>query len=164
MRKVNDDICAIDIETHNEALELLRGRFNLNKIIRPLDKHVVLKNYNHIHELYDFPAFVILNHDIAESVASALDNVSIKMYYDDIAASSDNDENDRAVTYDQVLSGWAQSNMPSYYRPGSDYQSAEEFLADMGTDYVNDSIILANYKMAIDVLLRAEAKPWLMWV
>ncbi|WP_439825443.1 hypothetical protein [Aeromonas caviae] len=159
MRKVNDDICAIDIETHNEALELLRGRFNLNKIIRPLDKHVVLKNYNHIHELYDFPAFVILNHDIAESVASALDNVSIKMYYDDIAASSDNDENDRAVTYDQVLSGWAQSNMPSYYRPGSDYQSAEEFLADMGTDYVNDSIILANYKMAIDVLLRAEAKP-----
>ncbi|ELV7510293.1 hypothetical protein QMU95_003729 [Aeromonas veronii] len=158
MRKVNDDICAIDIETHNEALELLRGRFNLNKIIRPLDKHVVLKNYNHIHELYDFPAFVILNHDIAESVASALDNVSIKMYYDDIAASSDNDENDRAVTYDQVLSGWAQSNMPSYYRPGSDYQSAEEFLADMGTDYVNDSIILANYKMAIDVLLRAEAK------
>ncbi len=159
MRKVNDDICAIDIETHNEALELLRGRFNLNKIIRPLDKHVVLKNYNHIHELYDFPAFVILNHDIAESVASALDNVSIKIYYDDIAASSDNDENDRAVTYDQVLSGWAQSNMPSYYRPGSDYQSAEEFLADMGTDYVNDSIILANYKMAIDVLLRAEAKP-----
>ncbi|WP_109422326.1 hypothetical protein [Aeromonas caviae] len=158
MRKVNDDICAIDIETHNEALELLRGRFNLNKIIRPLDKHVVLKNYNHIHELYDFPAFVILNHDIAESVASALDNVSIKMYYDDIAASSDNDENDRAVTYDQVLSDWAQSNMPSYYRPGSDYQSAEEFLADMGTDYVNDSIILANYKMAIDVLLRAEAK------
>ncbi|MBO0505741.1 hypothetical protein FED29_020260 [Aeromonas veronii] len=158
MRKVNDDICAIDIETHNEALELLRGRFNLNKIIRPLDKHVVLKNYNHIHELHDFPAFVILNHDIAESVASALDNVSIKMYYDDIAASSDNDENDRAVTYDQVLSGWAQSNMPSYYRPGSDYQSAEEFLADMGTDYVNDSIILANYKMAIDVLLRAEAK------
>ena len=159
MRKVNDDICAIDIETHNEALDLLRDRFNLNKIIRSLDKHVVLKNYNHIHELYDFPAFVILNHDIAESVASALDNVSIKMYYDDIAASSDNDENDRAVTYDQVLSGWAQSNMPSYYRPGSDYQSAEEFLADMGTDYVNDSIILANYKMAIDVLLRAEAKP-----
>lgn len=159
MRKVNDDICAIDIETHNEALELLRGRFNLNKIIRPLDKHVVLKNYNHIHELYDFPAFVILNHDIAESVASALDNVSIKMYYDDIVASLGDDENDRAVTYDQVLSGWAQSNMPSYYRPGSDYQSAEEFLADMGTDYVNDSIILANYKMAIDVLLRAEAKP-----
>ncbi|MFQ2786175.1 hypothetical protein ACK3YW_06440 [Aeromonas caviae] len=158
MRKVNDDICAIDIETHNEALELLRGRFNLNKIIRPLDKHVVLKNYNHIHELYDFPAFVILNHDIAESVASALDNVSIKMYYDDIVASLGDDENDRAVTYDQVLSDWAQSNMPSYYRPGSDYQSAEEFLADMGTDYVNDSIILANYKMAIDVLLRAEAK------
>ncbi|WP_270657560.1 hypothetical protein [Aeromonas sp. Y293-4] len=158
MRKVNDDICAIDIETHNEALELLRSRFNLNKIIRPLDKHVVLKNYNHIHELYDFPAFVILNHDIAESVASALDNVSIKMYYDDIVASLGDDENDRAVTYDQVLSGWAQSNMPSYYRPGSDYQSAEEFLADMGTDYVNDSIILANYKMAIDVLLRAEAK------
>ena len=159
MRKVNDDICAIDIETHNEALELLRGRFNLNKIIRPLDKHVVLKNYNHIHELYDFPAFVILDNDIAEPVASALDNVSIKMYYDDVVASSDNDENDRAVTYDQVLSDWAQSNMPSYYRPGSDYQSAEEFLADMGTDYVNDSIILANYKMAIDVLLRAEAKP-----
>ena len=159
MRKVNDDICAIDIETHNEALELLRGRFNLNKIIRPLDKHVVLKNYNHIHELYDFPAFVILNDDIAEPVASALDNVSIKMYYDDIVASLGDDENDRAVTYDQVLSGWAQSNMPSYYRPGNDYQSAEEFLAEMGTDYVNDSIILANYKMAIDVLLRAEAKP-----
>ncbi len=158
MRKVNDDICAIDIETHNEALELLRGRFNLNKIIRPLDKHVVLKNYNHIHELYDFPAFVILDNGIAEPVASALDNVSIKMYYDDIVASLGDDENDRAVTYDQVLSDWAQSNMPSYYRPGSDYQSAEEFLADMGTDYVNDSIILANYKMAIDVLLRAEAK------
>ncbi|WP_279497868.1 hypothetical protein [Aeromonas veronii] len=159
MRKVNDDICAIDIEVHNKALDLLRDRFNLNKIIRPLDKHVVLKNYNHIHELYDFPAFVILDNDIAEPVASALDNVSIKMYYDDIVASLGDDENDRAVTYDQVLSGWAQSNMPSYYRPGSDYQSAEEFLADMGTDYVNDSIILANYKMAIDVLLRAEAKP-----
>ncbi|MGY3914315.1 hypothetical protein [Aeromonas australiensis] len=158
MKKVNNEICAIDIEAHNEALDLLRYRFNLDKIIRPLDKHVVLKNYNHIHEFHDFPAFVILNDDIAESVASALDNVSIKMYYDDIAASSDNDENDRAVTYDQVLSDWAQSNMPSYYRPGSDYQSAEEFLADMGTDYVNDSIILANYKMAIDVLLRAEAK------
>lgn len=158
MRKVNDDICAIDIEAHNEALDLLRDRYNLNKITRPLDKHVVLKNYNHIHELHDFPAFVILNDEIAEPVASALDNVSIKMFYDDVVASSDNDENDRAVTYDQVLSGWAQSNMPSYYRPGSDYQSAEEFLADMGTDYVNDSIILANYKMAIDVLLRAEAK------
>ncbi|OLF19976.1 hypothetical protein BSP75_19615 [Aeromonas sp. YN13HZO-058] len=159
MRKVNDDICAIDIEVHNKALDLLRDRFNLNKIIRPLDKHVVLKNYNHIHELYDFPAFVILDNGIAEPVASALDNVSIKMYYDDIVASLGDDENDRAVTYDQVLSGWAQSNMPSYYRPGNDYQSAEEFLADMGTDYVNDSIILANYKMAIDVLLRAEAKP-----
>ena len=86
MRKVNDDICAIDIEAHNEALDLLRDRFNLNKIIRPLDKHVVLKNYNHIHELHDFPAFVVLNDDIAEPVASALDNVSIKMYYDDVKA------------------------------------------------------------------------------
>ena len=156
MRKVNDDICAIDIETHNEALELLRGRFNLNKIIRPLDKHVVLKNYNHIHELYDFPAFVILDNDIAEPVASALDNVSIKMYYDDVVASSDNDENDRVVTYDQVLSDWAQSNMPSYYRPGADYQSAEEFLAEMGSENVNDSTILKNFKMAVDVLLKAK--------
>ena len=156
MRKVNDDICAIDIEAHNEALDLLRDRFNLNKIIRSLDKHVVLKNYNHIHELYDFPAFVILNHDIAESVASALDNVSIKMYYDDVVASSDNDENDRAVTYDQVLSDWAQSNMPSYYRPGADYQSAEEFLAEIGSENVNDSTILKNFKMAFDVLLKAK--------
>ncbi|MFQ1749186.1 hypothetical protein ACK4AA_21560 [Aeromonas veronii] len=156
MRKVNDDICAIDIETHNEALELLRGRFNLNKIIRPLDKHVVLKNYNHIHELYDFPAFVILNDDIAEPVASALDNVSIKMFYDDVVASSDNDENDRVVTYDQVLSDWAQSNMPSYYRPGADYQSAEEFLAEIGSENLNDSTILKNFKMAVDVLLKAK--------
>jgi hypothetical protein len=155
MRKVNDDICAIDIEAHNEALDLLRYRFNLDKIIRPLDKHVVLKNYNHIHELHDFPAFVILNDDIAEPVASALDNVSIKMYYNDIAASSDNDENDRAVTYDQVLSDWAQSNMPSYYRPGADYQSAEEFLAEIGSENVNDSTILKNFKMAFDVLLKA---------
>ena len=156
MRKVNDDICAIDIETHNEALELLRGRFNLNKIIRPLDKHVVLKNYNHIHELYDFPAFVILDNDIAEPVASALDNVSIKMFYDDVVASSDNDENDRVVTYDQVLSDWAQSNMPSYYRPGADYQSAEEFLAEIGSENLNDSTILKNFKMAVDVLLKAK--------
>ncbi|MFM5470614.1 hypothetical protein [Aeromonas veronii] len=156
MRKVNDDICAIDIETHNEALELLRGRFNLNKIIRPLDKHVVLKNYNHTHELHDFPAFVILNDDIAEPVASALDNVSIKMYYDDVVASSDNDENDRAVTYDQVLSDWAKSNMPSYYRPGADYQSAEEFLAEIGPENLNDSTILKNFKMAVDVLLKAK--------
>lgn len=156
MRKVNDDICAIDIEAHNEALDLLRDRFNLNKIIRPLDKHVVLKNYNHIHELHDFPAFVVLNDDIAEPVASALDNVSIKMYYDDVVASSDNDENDRAVTYDQVLSDWAQSNMPSYYRPGADYQSAEEFLAEIGSENVNDSTILKNFKMAVDVLLKAK--------
>jgi hypothetical protein len=156
MRKVNDDICAIDIETHNEALELLRGRFNLNEIIRPLDKHVVLKNYNHTHELHDFPAFVILNDDIAEPVASALDNVSIKMYYDDVVASSDNDENDRAVTYDQVLSDWAKSNMPSYYRPGADYQSAEEFLAEIGSENLNDSTILKNFKMAVDVLLKAK--------
>ncbi|WP_438401867.1 hypothetical protein [Aeromonas veronii] len=156
MRKVNDDICAIDIETYNEALELLRGRFNLNKIIRPLDKHVVLKNYNHIHELHDFPAFVILNDDIAEPVASALDNVSIKMYYDDVVASSENDENDRAVTYDQVLSDWAKSNMPSYYRPGADYQSAEEFLAEIGSENLNDSTILKNFKMAVDVLLKAK--------
>ena len=156
MRKVNDDICAIDIETHNEALELLRGRFNLNKIIRSLDKHVVLKNYNHIHELHDFPAFVVLNDDIAEPVASALDNVSIKMYYDDIVASLGDDENDRAVTYDQVLSDWAQSNMPSYYRPGADYQSAEEFLAEIGSENVNDSTILKNFKMAFDVLLKAK--------
>jgi len=156
MRKVNDDICAIDIETHNEALELLRGRFNLNKIIRPLDKHVVLKNYNHTHELHDFPAFVILNDDIAEPVASALDNVSIKMYYDDVVASSENDENDRAVTYDQVLSDWAKSNMPSYYRPGADYQSAEEFLAEIGSENLNDSTILKNFKMAVDVLLKAK--------
>lgn len=156
MKKVNNDICAIDIEAHNEALDLLRYRFNLDKIIRPLDKHVVLKNYNHIHELHDFPAFVILNHDIAESVASALDNVSIKIYYDDIAASSDNDENDRAVTYDQVVSDWAQSNMPSYYRPGADYQSAEEFLVEIGSENVNDSTILKNFKMAVDVLLKAK--------
>lgn len=156
MRKVNDDICAIDIETHNEALELLRGRFNLNKIIRPLDKHVVLKNYNHTHELHDFPAFVILNDDIAEPVASALDNVSIKMYYDDVVASSENDENDRAVTYDQVLSDWAKSNMPSYYRPGADYQSAEEFLAEIGSENLNDSTILKNFQMAVDVLLKAK--------
>lgn len=156
MRKVNDDICAIDIEAHNEALDLLRDRFNLNKIIRPLDKHVVLKNYNHIHELHDFPAFVILNDDIAEPVASALDNVSINMYYDDIVASLDDDENDRAVTYDQVLSDWAQSNMPSYYRPGADYQSAEEFLAEIGSENVNDSTILKNFKMAVDVLLKAK--------
>ncbi|WP_421275522.1 hypothetical protein [Aeromonas veronii] len=156
MRKVNDDICAIDIETHNEALELLRGRFNLNKIIRPLDKHVVLKNYNHTHELYDFPAFVILNDDIAEPVASALDNVSIKMYYDDVVASSENDENDRAVTYDQVLSDWAKSNMPSYYRSGADYQSAEEFIAEIGSENLNDSTILKNFKMAVDVLLKAK--------
>ncbi|MBL0457869.1 hypothetical protein JD499_11720 [Aeromonas enteropelogenes] len=155
MRKVKDDICAIDIEAHNEALDLLRYRFNLDKIIRPLDKHVVLKNYNHIHEFHDFPAFVILNDDIAESVASALDNVSIKMYYDDIAASSENDENDMAVTYDQVVSDWAQSNMPSYNRPGADYQSAEEFLAEMGSENVNDSTILKNFKMAVDVLLKA---------
>lgn len=155
MKKVNDDICAIDIEAHNEALDLLRDRFNLNKIIRPLDKHVVLKNYNHIHELHDFPAFLILNYDIAEPVASALDNVSIKMYYDDVVASSDNDENDRAVTYDQVLSDWAQSNMPSYYRPGADYQSAEEFLAEIGSENLNDSTILKNFKMAVDVLLKA---------
>ena len=156
MRKVNDDICAIDIEAHNEALDLLRDRYNLNKITRPLDKHVVLKNYNHIHELYDFPAFVILNDEIAEPVASALDNVSIKMYYDDVVASSDNDENDRAITYDQVLSDWAQSNMPSYYRPGADYQSAEEFLAEIGAENVNDSTILKNFKMAVDVLLKAK--------
>lgn len=156
MRKVNDDICAIDIEAHNEALDLLRDRFNLNKIIRSLDKHVVLKNYNHIHELHDFPTFVILNDDIAEPVASALDNVSINMYYDDIVASLDDDENDRAVTYDQVLSDWAQSNMPSYYRPGADYQSAEEFLAEIGSENVNDSTILKNFKMAVDVLLKAK--------
>ena len=156
MRKVNDDICAIDIEAHNEALDLLRDRFNLNKIIRPLDKHVVLKNYNHIHELHDFPAFVILDNGIAEPVASALDNVSIKMYYDDVVASSDNDENDRAVTNDQVLTDWAQSNMPSYYRPGADYQSAEEFLAEIGSENVNDSTILKNFKMAVDVLLKAK--------
>lgn len=156
MRKVNDGICAIDIEAHNKALDLLRDRFNLNKIIRPLDKHVVLKNYNHIHELHDFPAFVILNDDIAEPVASALDNVSINMYYDDVVASSDNDEHDRAVTYDQVLSDWAQSNMPSYYRPGADYQSAEEFLAEIGSENLNDSTILKNFKMAVDVLLKAK--------
>ncbi|MDX7759368.1 hypothetical protein [Aeromonas hydrophila] len=160
MRKVNDGICAIDIEAHNRTLDLLRDRFNLNKIIRPLDKHVVLKNYNHIHELHDFPAFVILNDDIAEPVASALDNISIKMYYDDVVASSDNDENDRVVTYDQVFSDWAQSNMPSYYRPGADYQSAEEFLAEIGSENLNDSTILKNFKMAVDVLLKA--KPCLM--
>ncbi|WP_323877449.1 hypothetical protein [Aeromonas caviae] len=158
MRKVNDDVCAIDLEVNNKALSLLSDSFNLNETTRSHDGHVVLKNFNYIHEPHDFPAFVILNNDIAELVARALDNASIKVYHDVLADAFYNDENDRAVTYDQVLSDWAQSNMPSYYRPGSDYQSAEEFLADMGTDYVSDSIILANYKMAIDVLLRAEAK------
>lgn len=156
MRKVNSDVCTIDLEAQNEALDLLSDRYNLNKIIRPLNKHVVLKNYNYIHERHDFPAFVILDNDIAEPVASALDNVSIKMYYDDIVASLGDDENDRAVTYDQVLSDWAQSNMPSYYRPGADYQSAEEFLAEIGSENLNDSTILKNFKMAVDVLLKAK--------
>lgn len=156
MRKVNDDVCAIDLEVNNKALSLLRDRFNLNETTRSHDGHVALKNFNYIHESHDFPAFVILNNDVAELVARALDNVSIKIYYDDITESFDNDENDRAVTYDQVLSDWAQSNMPSYYRPGADYQSAEEFLAEMGSENVNDSTILKNFKMAVDVLLKAK--------
>ncbi|WP_421199812.1 hypothetical protein [Aeromonas enteropelogenes] len=155
MRKVNDDVCAIDIVVNNKALGVLRDSVNLNETTRSHDGHVALKNYNYIHEPHNFPAFVILNSDVAELVARALDNASIKVYHDVLADAFYNDENDRAVTYDQVVSDWAQSNMPSYNRPGADYQFAEEFLAEMGSENVNDSTILKNFKMAVDVLLKA---------
>lgn len=155
MRKVNDDVCAIDLEVNNKALGVLRDSVSLNETTRSYDGHVVLKNFNYIHEPHNFPAFVLLNNDIAELVARALDNASIKVYHDVLADAFYNDENDRAVTYDQVVSDWAQSNMPSYNRPGADYQSAEEFLAEMGSENVNDSTILKNFKMAVDVLLKA---------
>ncbi|WP_324044464.1 hypothetical protein [Aeromonas dhakensis] len=155
MRKVNDDVCAIDIVVNNKALGVLRDSVNLNETTRSHDGHVALKNFNYIHEPHNFPAFVILNSDVAELVARALDNASIKVYHDVLADAFYNDENDRAVTYDQVVSDWAQSNMPSYNRPGADYQSAEEFLAEMGSENVNDSTILKNFKMAVDVLLKA---------
>ena len=45
---------------------------------------------------------------------------------------------------------------PSYYMPGGDYQSAENFLAEMGADNVNESTIIENYKMAINVLSRVK--------
>ncbi|WP_421232691.1 hypothetical protein [Aeromonas jandaei] len=155
MRKVNDDVCAIDIVVNNKALGVLRDSVNLNETTRSHDGHMALKNFNYIHEPHNFPAFVILNSDVAELVARALDNASIKVYHDVLADPFYNDENDRAVTYDQVVSDWAQSNMPSYNRPGADYQSAEEFLAEMGSENVNDSTILKNFKMAVDVLLKA---------
>ncbi|HHQ4693503.1 TPA: hypothetical protein ACSP2S_000218 [Aeromonas veronii] len=155
MRKVNDDVCAIDLEVNNKALGVLRDSLSLNETTCSYDGHVVLKNFNYIHEPHNFPAFVLLNNDIAELVARALDNASIKVYHDVLADAFYNDVNDRAVTYDQVVSDWAQSNMPSYNRPGADYQSAEEFLAEMGSENVNDSTILKNFKMAVDVLLKA---------
>jgi hypothetical protein len=156
IEKVNDDICAIESEVINNALVLLMGAYNLNENTCALDKHVVLKNSNYMYELHDFPPFVLVNKDIATHVARALDDVSIKTYYDDLADAFYNDENGSTVTYDQVHSDWARSNMPSYYMPGGDYQSAENFLAEMGADNVNESTIIENYKMAISVLSRVK--------
>ncbi|MGL5056183.1 MAG: hypothetical protein ACRC6A_02285 [Fusobacteriaceae bacterium] len=132
IEKVNDDVCAIESEVINNALVHLMGGINRNENTCALDKHVVLKNSNYMYELHDFPPFVIVNKDIATLVARALDDVSIKTYYDDLADAFYNDENGSTVTYDQVHSDWARSNMPSYYMPGGDYQSAENFLAEMG--------------------------------
>lgn len=157
IEKVNDDVCAIESEVINNALVHLMGGINRNENTCVLDKHVVLKNSNYMYELHDFPPFVIVNKDIATLVARALDDVSIKTYYDDLADAFYNDENGSTVTYDQVHSDWARSNMPSYYMPGGDYQSAENFLAEMGADNVNESTIIENYKMAINVLSRVKA-------
>ncbi|WP_421318357.1 hypothetical protein [Aeromonas veronii] len=156
IEKVNDDVCAIEPEVIKNALGHLMGGINLNENTSALDKHVVLKNSNYIYELHDFPPFVLVNKDIATHVARALDDVSIKTYYDDLADAFYNDENGSTVTYDQVHSDWARSNMPSYYMPGGDYQSAENFLAEMGADNVNESTIKENYKMAINVLSRVK--------
>jgi hypothetical protein len=157
IEKVNDDVCAIESEVIKNALVHLMGGINLNENTYALDKHVVLKNSNYMYELYDFPPFVLVNKDIATHVARALDDVSIKTYYDDLADAFYNDENGSTVTYDQVHSDWARSNMPSYYMPGGDYQSAENFLAEMGADNVNESTIIENHKMAINVLSRVKA-------
>lgn len=156
IEKVNDDVCAIESEVIKNALVHLMGGINLNKNTCALDKHVVLKNSNYIYELHNFPAFVLVNKDIATHVARALDDVSIKTYYDDLADAFYNDENGSTVTYDQVHSDWARSNMPSYYMPGGDYQSAENFLAEMRADKVNESTIIENYRMAINVLSRVK--------